>query len=304
MRALITILAGLLLSVAAAAQTPADGLITISVASLRSAPSHAAELETQALLGTPVKILERNADWYRVSIPNGYKAWVPASSVITRSRDAIARWEQSPRVIVTAIPGVTLTSDTLPAGSGNTVSDLVAGDVLALDTRPASGTYLSVSLPDGRKGFIPSPAVASYDDFAAQTPLASTILDVAGRLNGVPYLWGGNSPKALDCSGLTSLAYFMAGVQLPRNASQQARIGEEVDKSHPESFKAADLVFFANPRSGRVNHVGIAMGDGRIIHSSGRVKINSLHPSDANYIGRPIHSVRRILGTADARRVR
>lgn len=277
------------------------GIVTISVASLRSRPAHSAELETQALLGTPLTILDKSGDWYQVTIPNGYKAWIPVSSVKRLSADALRDWEQSRRVAVTAIPGVTLTSDTLAPGPDNTVCDLVAGNILLLTGRTASDRFRSVELPDGRKGFLPSAAVTDYEDLRDQHPLASTILDVAKRLNGIPYLWGGNSTKAVDCSGLTSLAYFMAGIQLPRNASQQARIGTAVDKSNPAAFQPGDLIFFANPSTGRVNHVGIAMGDGRIIHSSGRVRINSLDPSAKDYIGRPIHSVRRILATPDAR---
>lgn len=282
-----------------------NGLVTISAASLRAKPSHASELETQALAGTPVSLAERKGDFIKATLPNGYRAWVPASSVKRMSAEQMRAWRGAERVIVTAPYPIYMTTDTLAAGPGNMVSDLVAGCIVELPapaSRPGSG-YAYVTLPDGRGGYVSAAAVAPLREYMRREASAEAIIEFAKSLTGTPYLWGGNSTKALDCSGLTSLAYMMEGVQLPRNASQQAKTGVAVDKSDISGFRAGDLVFFTNPVSGRVNHVGIATGDGRIIHSSGRVRNDSLDPKAADYIGRPIHSVRRILGTTDAVRL-
>ncbi|MCM1336925.1 MAG: C40 family peptidase [Candidatus Amulumruptor caecigallinarius] len=285
----------------------ANALVTISTASLRATPSHAAELETQALGGTPAALGERRGDFISATLPNGYRAWVPVSSVKRKSSAEMKAWRGADRRIVTTPCPIYLTSDTLSAGPHNMVSDLVAGcivEVPAVATATAAGRYIYVSLPDGRAGYVSADAVAPLDAFLSRKPSAEAIMEFARSLTGTPYLWGGNSTKAVDCSGLTSLAYMMgAGVQLPRNASQQARIGVAVDKNDISKFQAGDLIFFTNSRSGKVNHVGLATGDGRIIHASGRVRNDSLDPKAADYIGRPIHSVRRVLGTADAVRL-
>lgn len=282
-----------------------NGLVTISAASLQAKPSHASELETQALAGTPVSLGERKGDFINATLPNGYQAWVPISSVQRMSAEQMRAWRGAERGIITSAHPVYMTVDTLAAGPANTVSDLVAGCIVELPapaSRPGSG-YAYVTLPDGRGGYVSTAAVAPLREYMQREASAEAIIEFAKSLTGTPYLWGGNSTKALDCSGLTSLAYMMEGVQLPRNASQQAKTGVAVDKSDISGFRAGDLVFFTNPVSGRVNHVGIATGDGRIIHSSGRVRNDSLDPKAADYIGRPIHSVRRILGTTDAVRL-
>ena len=108
---------------------------------------------------------------------------------------------------------------------------------------------------------------------------------------GVPYLWGGASPNGVDCSGLALLAYRFCGVDLPRNASQQARLGDMLKVRNGEDFvldslQAGDLLFFGSWRedgSAKVTHVGIYIGDGRFIHSSQVVRVNSLLASREDY---------------------
>ena len=123
------------------------------------------------------------------------------------------------------------------------------------------------------------------------------------------------SAKGVDCSGLVRISHIMNGILLPRNASQQIKCGDRVemevdpsfhedgsrqnsDGSYSEAFaaqmkervtnlKRGDLVYFGTPATDekpmRVTHVGIYLGDNRIIHSSHRVRINSLIPGDADY---------------------
>jgi cell wall-associated NlpC family hydrolase len=124
---------------------------------------------------------------------------------------------------------------------------------------------------------------------------------------GIPYFWGGTSCKALDCSGFTKTVYFLNGVLLPRDASQQALVGRPVDAGKDFSgIEVGDLLFFGTrgtaERKERVTHVGIALGGGKFIHEGGDVRINSLNENDPEYSAprrETFLGVRRIIGAGD-----
>jgi len=95
------------------------------------------------------------------------------------------------------------------------------------------------------------------------------IFDLAKLFLGSPYLWGGKTFMGIDCSGLVQTVYKMKGFSVPRDASQQINLGNNISF---KNIKKGDLAFFQNPE-GKITHVGILDGEGNIIHSSGRVKI-------------------------------
>ncbi|MFZ1807969.1 MAG: C40 family peptidase [Cyclobacteriaceae bacterium] len=88
-----------------------------------------------------------------------------------------------------------------------------------------------------------------------------------------PYQWGGKSPFGIDCSGFTQMVYKICGFSISRDANQQAICGKEVVGI--ENSLPGDLAFFSN-NSGNIGHVGILLEDQKIIHASGRVKIDQL----------------------------
>jgi cell wall-associated NlpC family hydrolase len=100
---------------------------------------------------------------------------------------------------------------------------------------------------------------------------------------GLPYFWGGNSPKGFDCSGFTKTIYRMNGIELPRDANMQALAGQPVELDSTYShLQPGDLLFFG-PRTERITHVAMYLGNRRFIHSDGMVRINSFSPKDDNY---------------------
>ena len=128
------------------------------------------------------------------------------------------------------------------------------------------------------------------------------IVRCASTFIGLPYLWGGSSSKAFDCSGFSQTVYYLNGIILLRDASLQALHGINVDISGDyEDVRPGDLLFFGSREDSklRVTHVAVYMGDNEYIHSSGRVMINSLDSLRSNYSGnrkKSLLAVKRIIG--------
>jgi len=261
-------------------------LVSIPVASLRTAPRHAAEMATQAVMGTPLRLLEKTGGWWRVQCPDGYIAYVPESSLAEKSPEAMDVWRSSPRFIVSSTWPLRAFRTAEASGPRDVVTDLVLGSIVEAEGGAPSmtGGRLHIVLPDGRTAYADAPAFTSVDEWAAQNFDAGRILDVACSMEGTPYLWGGMSTTATDCSGLSKTAYFANGIILMRDASQQALTGGRIDSKEWRRCRAGDLVFFGNPSTGKVTHVGIYDKNGRIIHASGRVKRNSIDPDSPDYL--------------------
>ena len=131
---------------------------------------------------------------------------------------------------------------------------------------------------------------------AARTPNAIILSEsTARRMMGSPYFWGGTSTKMTDCSGLSKISYFSNGVILMRDAWQQALTGKKIAADDWRQARTGDLLFFGT-RSGRVTHVAIYLDNGKYIHCSGRVKINSVDPEADDYLSTPFLSISRIDG--------
>jgi cell wall-associated NlpC family hydrolase len=95
---------------------------------------------------------------------------------------------------------------------------------------------------------------------------ASRVLRNADAYVGVPYVWGGNTPKGFDCSGFTKYIFAKSGITLPRTSREQVRAGSAVAPDF-RSLRPGDLMLFAEPGEA-ISHVAIYVGNGRIIHSS------------------------------------
>jgi len=122
--------------------------------------------------------------------------------------------------------------------------------------------------------------VLVQDTFKLEAPIEklpnnrrNAIVAAAQRMLNAPYLWGGRTALGIDCSGLTQLAYRVAGINIPRNAAQQAENGEAVN--FLDNAQAGDLAFFDN-EEGKITHTGILLDNGTILHASGKVHIDSI----------------------------
>jgi len=260
------------------------GIINLSVANLRTKPDHQAEMATQALLGTPVKVLKKERGWYLVQTPDEYISWVDGTGIYTVSEDSLADWNSSKKIIYTNDFGF---SYSLPDINSERISDLVIGNLLKYDSD--ENGFCGVIYPDGKKAFIKKDECRFFDEWISErNPTAENILKTARTFMGIPYLWGGTSIKGMDCSGFTKTVYYLNGVVLPRDASQQVHTGEEIDtEDRLENLQPGDLLFFGRKGSEttqeRITHVAIYIGDGDYIHASGKVRINSFAKDKPNY---------------------
>lgn len=262
-----------------------QGIITISVANLRTNPRHAAELATQATMGTPVHVWKKQGSWYLVQTPDDYLAWVDGGGITLMDDSAMDKWQQGEKLLYTHPYGFAYaTTDR----EGATVSDLVYGDVVIL--KDQTDEFYEVAFPDGRNGFIPATEAMPYKEWmATRKPTEENLVQTSKRLLGLPYMWGGTSFKGVDCSGFTKTVFFMNGLVLPRDASQQINHGEVVDTANGwQHLRPGDLLFFGvraeEGKPERVVHVGMWIGENNeFIHSAGRVRINSMNPDAPNH---------------------
>ena len=269
MKKLLIFAAVLLCGTAAAFSQQA--LARLSVVSMRAEPRHGAEQVSQALMGTPVDVLEKGKEWSRVRTPDGYEGWIINHSLAFKTPEEMKRWANSRLMMVTA---------PFELHDADRKTDLVHGDVLQ-----AVGD--SLRLPDGRMILLPEDAVAPLAEIKVR-PFDPALLPVwAAQYMGVPYLWGGLSSKGMDCSGLVRMAFMAQGRTIARDAWQQALGGHEVPA---DSLRPGDLIFFGNKR---ITHVAIYAGNGEYVHSSQMVRRNSLDPASPLYLPLKVLARRR-----------
>jgi hypothetical protein len=260
------------------------GIATLSVASGREEPEHKAELGTQILMGRIVRLWKATRHWFYVQSSDGYLSWIENGSFIPCTRKQADAWTNAPLLIVTAFEERILDK---PRSDSESVSDVVMGDLIKRTGERKD--WFSVELPDGRAGFLPKKAAQNYKTWTqTRRPTADNIEKTARLFLGRPYLWGGNSPKGLDCSGFCKLTFLMNGIELNRNASEQVRQGTEVALDLQFSkLKKGDLLFFGWARGldgpEWITHVAIYLGNKSFVQSAERVNISSLDPGAPNY---------------------
>lgn len=280
------------------------GVSNLSVINTRYAPNHAAEMATQATLGTPVKILKKEKGHFFVRTPDNYLSWTESRGIIPMNKADFENWQSSQKIVYTDLFGFAYSE---ASESSSPVSDLVAGNILQL-LDEANGFY-KVSFPDKRIAYVSTKKAQLFDQWKKQSnPSADQILNTARNFLGIPYLWGGTSVKGLDCSGFTKTSYLLHGIVLPRDASQQALVGDAVDilendtlsmSKALKNLKPGDHLFFAaDKRTKKVTHTALYIGNGEFIHAAGLVRINSMISGSKNYDdfqSRTLVSARRVL---------
>jgi cell wall-associated NlpC family hydrolase len=216
------------------------GCIAIPLVPGRREPSDKSEMITQLLFGEVYQVLEEQKKWILIrNDADQYECWIDRKQHTPISEKLTLRQ--------------TILSSIAPLESGNQTWFLPAGSKVNPGEFSMGNRKFSFNGPN---------------ESIQKDPIRYTNLFV-----GAPYLWGGKSILGIDCSGFVQVVYSCCGIQLPRDAYQQAEVGETVD--FVETAQAGDLAYFDN-EEGRITHVGIMLDGEHIIHASGSVRIDRI----------------------------
>lgn len=230
------------------------GVIRLSLVAVRAEPADTSEMISQLLFGEHYTVIEPsdNKKWLKVKNAfDGYEGWIDQKQHHAISKEYFDQIGETEYKICTDLSSKVLFKQQ--------VNYIVAGSILPLLNNPIFKDEENVAFNGVSKTLY-----QKWD--------VTNLMNQANKYLNAPYLWGGRTPFGIDCSGFTQIVFKTAGYMLPRDSSEQIQKGKEVTL---EERKAGDLAFFTNEK-GKMNHVGIVMDDGKIIHASGKVRIDEL----------------------------
>lgn len=233
------------------------GISSLSLVPVRKEPSEKSEMVTQILFGEHYEILETMVGWSHVRLAyDGYEGWVDQKMITPITSRSTSRYLNSPSAVATDIFTI------IPVNSEQNLM-IVAGSTL-----PVWRPYKKEFKVD--KDIYAMPGNVSYGPVKDSRGL---VIRQALKYFNAPYLWGGRSPFGVDCSGFTQVIYKTAGIFLPRDTSSQVHEGKAF--SFVEEAEPGDLAFFDNDE-GEIVHTGIIWKRNKIIHASGKVRIDNI----------------------------
>jgi cell wall-associated NlpC family hydrolase len=252
---------------AAGADTPGTAVVVKSVANMHRVSNDTVELVSQAVLGTNVKILawEKNGgeEWFQIETPDTYQGWTIGTSLLIRPEGGKAYASEGSVFEVTSLfANIYATDD---------VTERTPLILAPIGSRLAAGAcgerWCEVTLPCGIKGFVQKGDGEIKDAAATRIKLTpDETVALAKRFIGTPYLWGGNSPAGIDCSGYVQLLYHLSGIEILRDADIQMTKSGLIEVPRGQE-RTRDLIFFGRALD-KISHVGMMIGPDEFIHST------------------------------------
>ncbi len=234
------------------------GIIDMSVVPVREEPSHRSEMVTELMFGDTFEIIDQVMHWYKVKgWWDGYEGWLDEPYIRFLSEEQYQALEKAPLYILDR-----RTLAVVPGEEGETLWIPEGARLPAWDERQHTCHTGSLVFT------LPGIDVEVWRERGREH-----LVSYARRFLGVPYLWGGTTSCGFDCSGFTQTVFRVCGYRLPRDASQQATLGRDI--AFVEEARPGDLAFFGDEEN-KITHVGLVLGDGKILHESGDVHIDKL----------------------------
>ena len=227
------------------------GISQLSIVPMRDDPSDKSEMINQILFGEHFKILEARKKWSRIRLAHdSYQGWICNKQVLEISEDDYKQLDKDISTITTDILDIIKKDQHQPIVIGSILPFYKSGHA---NINSEMYEFNGLTTP----GFVKK----------------QKLVENALIFLKAPYLWGGRSPLGIDCSGLTQIVYRLQGVDLPRDAYMQAKVGTTL--SFIEESEPGDLAFF-DDSEGKVIHVGIILKNNHILHASGMVRIDRI----------------------------
>jgi gamma-D-glutamyl-L-lysine dipeptidyl-peptidase len=288
--------------------------VATNVCSLFNQPDGEAELISQLIWGAPVEFRELSGEFCKVVGEDRYSGWVRSSQLAPIKDDSDSG--------ISTIASLFAEVFRKPDNSSDMITRLTVSARVVLSNLPNVDGFVPIVLYSGGTGYIHRSQITLTADTRHDRQLSSLgtknpqdvifaglkieIAKVSRFFIGVPYLWGGTTPFGLDCSGFTQLVYKTNGVQLLRDSGLQwtDRRFSEVALSEgglaSNRLQGADLLFFARPEtSPKITHVGLALGDGRFVHSVGKGRGNTISRCTDPEFARTFVGARRLNGSTN-----
>ncbi len=229
------------------------GVTHLAVIPMRAQPSECAEMVSQLLFGDVYLVVEEKDSWIKIQTCDcDYLGWIDRKLFNPLPESEVAFYLSTPKWIV----------------------DEPFIPIKIKDIEITFPIFIGSSFPYPQDKVVKLGDVIFEMDLKSQdSPSPNNFISFAKKFLHTPYLWGGRSIAGIDCSGFSQLVYKSMQISIPRDASQQALLGETVD--FVAESKPGDLAFFQN-EEGRIIHVGMIIEEGKIIHASGWVRIDIL----------------------------
>ena len=241
--------------------------INVGVSSHYRENSYNSEVTTQGLLGEVVEVIDHQPLFSEITQADGYKSWVSTDQLSFHQQPA--ENTGCKKLVTSHFIGIF----DEPSTNAKRLRDGVIGSTLTV--MDEKDNWAQVILPDNTLGWV------LQDNLGAPKKLSDhNLIQQAKDFLGYQYIWGGITPKGFDCSGLMQTVFKLCSCALPRDSYQQQQ-HNLVSHNHNDA-RPGDLLFFGKTTQ-KVTHVGLSVGEGRFIHSSGWVKENSLHQQDVDY---------------------
>lgn len=256
----------------------------VSVAPIRKKPDDRSEMVSQMLFGEQVKLISKKGkNWLLIQCRwDGYEGWIDPKQIIRIPEDK---------------------ADSL---NSELQFALEVEQAILSDNRSQS-IIMGSNLPnfDGISFKFPGKKYVYYGQVINPSTTLITkeiFIKIIRKYLYAPYQWGGRSPFGIDCSGYTQMVFKLCGLRLPRDSSDQVKIGEVV--AFVDEAKCGDLAFFEN-KEGKIIHVGIVLDDLKIIHASGQVRIDRLdhhgiYNEEVKKYSHKLRIIKRLIPLAEA----